>query len=136
MSVINQTKISFQFVALRTRVDIESKPSRFISDTCIICHLPEIAKDKLRRVTATGLQTIITYSQLFNVIDLERDLLQNAHDQHLDEDNNPVQIHISCQKTIGNEIRKKKRPGSAANVQDVPTAIKIRRRSYMYPRCI
>ncbi|CAM1306613.1 Uncharacterised protein r2_g1644 [Pycnogonum litorale] len=108
---------------------MESESSRLISDTCIICHLPEQANDKLRRVTATGLQTIITYSQLFNVIDLERNLLQNAHDQHVDEENNPVQIHVSCQKTIGNEIRKKKRSGSAANVEDVPTASKIRRRS-------
>ena len=50
---------------------MESKSSHLISDTCIICHLPEQANDKLRRVTATGLQTIIKYSQLFNVIDLK-----------------------------------------------------------------
>lgn len=108
---------------------MESESSRLISDTCIICHLPEQANDKLRRVTVTGLQTVITYSQLFNITDLERDLQQNADDQHLDEEINPVQIHVSCQKTIGNEIRKKKRSGSATNVEDVPTASKIRRRS-------
>uniref|UniRef100_UPI00358E100F uncharacterized protein n=1 Tax=Myxine glutinosa TaxID=7769 RepID=UPI00358E100F len=108
---------------------MESRSPHFANDTCIICHLPEQANDKLR-VPTTGLQTIITYGELFNCTDLQKHL-QNSRDQQANEDSSSivVQIHASCQKTISNEIRKKKRSGSTCDVGDVPTSSKVRRRS-------
>ena len=76
----------------------------FTSETCVICKQPERENDKLRRPN-TGLQQIINYSEIFNLSDLKKTLLQASGKNG---DQTVVKIRASCQKSIGNEIRKRK----------------------------
>ncbi len=68
-------------------------------EVCVICKEPE-NEDRLRNPNA-GIKTIEEYCQLF-----ERYDIQSALDKGTQQ---IIKIHASCQKKIGNEIRKKKR---------------------------
>ena len=83
---------------------------------CIICNGQENADDKLRNPNS-GLEKIAEYGKLFGrsgVLDYLKTI-----------DQKNVKIHVSCQKRIGNEIRKKQRNGEK---DDEPT-VKMQKRS-------
>ena len=79
--------------------------SAFSNDSCIICKAPESDDDKLRTLSA-GLHMIVEYSDIFQLNEIQHHL-QEASKK--DASHIAVKIHVSCQKRIGNEIRKKKR---------------------------
>ena len=79
-------------------------------DSCIICKTPEVTDDALH-IPKAGFQTILEYFQL-----MERPLLN--------ENRESIRIHKSCQKKIGNEIRKIKRSNET---EGMPTCKMIRR---------
>ena len=95
------------------------------NEICVICKEPESENDKLR-IPSTGLQQIINYSEIFELAELNKTLLESCK-EHSEKSVN-VNIHVSCQKYIGNEIRKKKRKGSA--VMPSGSRSKAKRRSH------
>ena len=81
---------------------------------CIICKEPERTKDKLRNSAA--LETIREYCKIFQRDDVLSLLTPSSV--------TTVNIHASCQKTIGNEIRKRERNGEKEE-----SSSKMKRRS-------
>ena len=80
--------------------------SAFCNETCVACKKPESEKDKLR-TPITRFQQVRDYSEIFELNELNKTLIE-ARGEHSDHPVT-VKIHVSCQKYIGNEIRKKKR---------------------------
>ena len=82
---------------------------------CVICKAPENDNDKLRNPNS-GREKIEEYGKLYNRSDILIYLDTVSKDD--------IRIHVSCQKKIGNEIRKKLRED-----KDEEPSSKMKRRS-------
>ena len=85
---------------------------------CIICNKPEDLDDKLRN-PSSGVDKIAEYGKLFSKSGV-LDYLKVV-------DQKDIRIHVSCQRNIGNEIRKKRKRKNGED-DGAPTS-KMRKRS-------
>ena len=85
---------------------------------CIICNKPEDLDDKLRN-PSSGVDKIAEYGKLFSKSGV-LDYLKVV-------DQKDIRIHVSCQRNIGNEIRKKRKRKNGDD-DGAPTS-KMRKRS-------